>query len=390
MRMIFSAMLATATAFSTMAATPKTVVSTNNAVAGTNKPADVMAQLFGDPVIAKGKGVEIKRSQLDEVVGGLKASAAARGQNIPPEQLTLVQGKFLDRLIQIQLLLQKSTAADKAEGKKKTEAQIAELVKRAGSEDKFNQQLKAVGMSADQLRSKMSDEVTAMITLQRETAATPTDSEIHAFYTNHPDYFQEAEKVHVHHILLLTMDPTTHEPLSADKKDAKRKQAEDIAKRARKGEDFTKLAQQYSEDPGSKDDGGDLPPFDKQGSFGNGGQMVPEFTAAAFSLTNNQVSDVVQSEYGYHVIKSFGRTPATTLKLSDKIPTTDMTVSDRLKEVLAGQKLETLAPPFLDKLEKDSSVEILDADLKNAVAEAKTASASMAAPKGAPAPVPGK
>src|SRR6185369_12125229 len=298
MRTLFSAMLATVTAASALAATPKTMVSTNAAAgSSTNKPGDVMTQLFGDPVVAKGKGIEIKRSQLDEVVGGLKASAAARGQNIPPEQLTLVEGKFLDRLIQIQLLLQKSTAADKAEGKKKTDAQIAELLKRAGSEEKFNQQLKAVGMSADQLRSKMADEVTAMVTLQRETGSTPTDSEVNDFYAKHPDDFKEPEKVHVHHILLLTMDPTTREPLAGDKKDAKKKQAEDIAKRARKGEDFDKLAKQYSEDPGSKDSGGDLPAFDKQGSFGGGGQMVPEFAAAAFSLTNNQVSDVVTTEF---------------------------------------------------------------------------------------------
>src|SRR5205823_4617055 len=116
MRTIFSAMLVTATAVSTMAATPKPTVSTNNTLVATStnsKPADVMTQLFGDPVIAKGKGVEIKRSQLDEVVGGLKASAAARGQSIPPEQLKLVQGRFLDRLVQIQLLLQKSNDADK-------------------------------------------------------------------------------------------------------------------------------------------------------------------------------------------------------------------------------------------------------------------------------------
>jgi parvulin-like peptidyl-prolyl isomerase len=373
MRTIFSAMLVTATAVSTMAATPKPTVSTNApAATSTNaKPADVMAQLFGDPVIAKGKGVEIKRSQLDEVVGGLKASAAARGQNIPPEQLKLVQGRFLDRLVQIQLLLQKSNDADKAEGKKKTDAQVAELIKRAGSEEKFNQQLKAVGMSADQLRSKMTDEITAMVTLQRECGAKATEAEVNQFYTNHPSDFEQPEKVHVHHILFLTIDPMTREPMAADKKTAKHKQAEDVLKRARKGEDFAKLAEQYSEDPGSKQDGGDLPPFDKQGSFGSGGQMVPEFTAAAFSLTNNQVSDIVTTEFGYHIIKSYGKTPAAKLKLSDKLPSSDVTVNDRLQEVLALQKLETLAPPFLDKLEKDSGVEILDADLKAAVAAAK-------------------
>ena len=74
--------------------------------------------------------------------------------------------------------------------------------------------------------------------------------------------------------------------------------------------------QQYSEDPGSKDNGGELPAFPR-------GQMVPEFEAAAFSLTNNQISDVVTTQYGYHIIQLLGKTPAKKLALTDKVPMTD-------------------------------------------------------------------
>jgi peptidyl-prolyl cis-trans isomerase C len=337
---------------------------------GTNaSPADAMTALFGDPVIAKGDGFSIKRSSLDEVVMGIKSAAAAHGETISQEQMTGIQAQMLNRLIQIQLLLQKATDEDRAEGKKKADAQIATLQERAGSPENFDRQLKAVGMTSDELRAKVSQEATATAVLTRELGVTVTDAEVKQFYTNHPADFEQPETAHVRHILLLTMDPTTRAPLSADQIAAKRKQIDGLLKRVNAGEDFATLARQYSEDPGSKDNGGELPPFQR-------GQMVPEFEAAAFSMKTNTVSDVVTTSYGFHIIKLLDKTPAKQLALTDTAPMSQTTIAERIKDFLVQQKTEKLAPAYLARLKKSANVEILDADLSAASAAAEAAAAA--------------
>jgi parvulin-like peptidyl-prolyl isomerase len=319
-----------------------------------SNPADTMAALFGDPVIAKGNGFEIKRSDLDEVMIGIKSAAAARNEPIPPEQLTGIEATMLSRLIQIQLLLQEATDADKAEGKAKAELQISNLLERAGSQETFERQLKAIGMSLDELRLKVGQEAVAMATLPRELGVSVAPAETKTFYDGHPAEFQQPEMVRVRHILILTMDPATRAPLPADQVQAKHKQIDDLLKRLNAGEDFSALAKQYSEDPGSKDSGGELPPFAR------GQNIAPEFEAAAFSLATNQISDVVTTSYGFHIIQLLDKVPAKKVDYA--------LVGDKIKDFLLQQKIEKLAPPYLSNLKKAAGVEILDADLKAAVA----------------------
>jgi parvulin-like peptidyl-prolyl isomerase len=137
---------------------------------------------------------------------------------------------------------------------------------------------------------------------------------------------------------------------------------EGLLKRARAGEDFAKLAKEYSEDPGSKDKGGEYT-FPK-------GQMVPEFEATAFSLKTNEISDIVTTQYGYHIIKLHEHIPAQKVAF-DK-------VSPRIKDYLVQQELVKLAPDYIAKIRKDANVEILDENLKlretPAAAKLKTAS----------------
>jgi parvulin-like peptidyl-prolyl isomerase len=350
---------------------------TTNAVASTaagNKSADAMTALFGDPVIAKGKGFEIKRSELDEVVSGIKSAAAARGQTIPPGQLTQIAAELLKRIIQDRLLLQKATDVDRSNGVERTTLQMKALLDRFGTQEALERQMKATGLTVAELTSKLTLENTAQAVKVRVLDATATDAEVKQYYddTNHQADFEQPELAHIRNILLLTIDPVTHAPLPADQQQAKRKQIDDLLKRIRGGADFATLAKQYSEDPASKDNGGELPALSRE-------QMTTELAAAAFSMTNNQVSDVIITVYGYHVIKLLDKTPAKRVALTDKIPSTNVTVADRIKDYLTQQKTERLSPAYMDKLEKAADVQILDADLKAAAAAA--ASATGAAPE---------
>ena len=123
---------------------------------------------------------------------------------------------------------------------------------------------------------------------------------------------------------------------------------EGILKRVRAGEDFAKLAKEYSEDPGSKDKGGEY-------TFARS-QMVAEFEAAAFSLGTNQVSDIITTRFGYHIIK-----------LSEKIPARKVEyakAASDVKEWLTQQAVQKQVPDYMAKLQKDAGVEILDEKLK--------------------------
>ena len=337
------------------------------------KPADAMTALFGDPVVARGKGFEIKRGELDEVMTGLKSAAVVHGQVIPQSRMVQFEGQMLNRLIQVQLLFQKATAADKAEGVKKAALQMTNLLERAGSQAALDRQMKALGMSPDELRSKVIQETTAQVVLTRELNIAATDAEATNFYAEHPAEFEQPESVNVRYLILMTIDPVTRTPMSADQQQAKRKQIDDLLKRIHGGADFAALAKQYSEDPNSKDNNNEM--IVERGNPG----MPAEVEMAAFSLTNSQVSDVITTTAGYGIMKMLGKTPAKKVEYS--------TIADRIKEFLIQQKTGKLAPAYLDKLQKDADVQNLDEDLKAGMAAAAAAAAAAA---NAPAETPEK
>ena len=373
MKMIFPVMLA-ALVFGVVSAPAAADPASSNAApvsVGTNSnPEAAMTALFGDPVIVKGKGLEIRQSQLDSVSSNLKEIYAARGLSAPPN----VDGQALQALIFQQLILNQATEADKTKGKEQFNSSLQKLkTNQHLTDEEFNQtlekQLILRGQTRSQWEKQNIEQATIPVVLERELNISVTDAEAREYYTNHPADFEQPEKIRLCDILLLTVNPGTGAPLPADQQQAKRKKMDDLLKRARGGENFTNLAAQYSEDPASKDNNGELPPVSRD-------QMSPELAAAAFSLTNNQISDVIEASYGYYIVKLLDRIPAKKLDYA--------TVADDLKDALKRQKIAAQAPAYLAKLKKASGVEILDPKL------AAMETAAEAAVSNAPAMTPAK
>jgi parvulin-like peptidyl-prolyl isomerase len=335
---------------------------TQNLAAQTNgNPETAMTALFGDPAIVTAKGFQIKRSDLDQVVSGARANAAASNQQLPPD----FEISVLNQLITIQVLLQTATPADQAAGKVEADLQYTNLLKKFISPEAFERQLKAVGMTVTDLRAKATQEAVAKAALKRLLNINISEADAKDYYAQHSSVFEQPELVHARHILLMTIDPSTRPPtaLSSNTIAAKRKQIDDLRKRILAGEDFATLAKQYSEDPGSKENGGELPEFAR-------GQMVPEFESAAFALGTNQISDVVVSQFGYHLIKVLDKTPAKKIDFA--------TAEPDIKEELTRLKIGKLAPDYVKKMRADQQVQIVDPSLKtlNDQVEAQAAAAA--------------
>lgn len=330
--------------------------------------------LLGDPIIAKGKGVEIKRSQLDAEMIQLQSMASAQNRPIPAESLGIFQIQKLNDLIAFQILLAKATDADKAKGQELFQKALKQLktnnkLTDAEFDEKLGNQLRLQGLTRADWDKQRIEQGTVGAVLQRELQVEITDADAKKYYEENPSRFEQPEQVRASHILLGTKDQATGDELSDEQKKAKCKQMDEIRKRAVGGEDFAKLAKEYSEDPGSKDRGGEYT-FKRE-------DMVPEFSAAAFSLGTNQISDVVTTTYGYHIIKLSEKIPARMIPYAE--------VADDLKEALRSQALQKKLADgkYLANLRKEAHVEILDEKLKK-LDEAALKDAASAAAETAP------
>jgi peptidyl-prolyl cis-trans isomerase D len=162
----------------------------------------------------------------------------------------------------------------------------------------------------------------------RQTAQI-SDDELKAQYQQNIQQYQVPNRVHVQHILLMTVGKTDAEVEEI------RQKAEDVLKQARKGANFEDLAKKYSEDPGTKDKGGDL-------GWLTPGQTVPEFEKTAFGLDKGKISDLVKTQYGFHIIKVLDKETAHTKPFDE--------VKDSIKTPLLLAKADKLASDTADQL----------------------------------------
>ncbi len=227
------------------------------------------------------------------------------------------------------------------------DAKVAEELKgikgRFPDEATYQKALESEQLTEDSLKDLIAQQV--LVRHYVETEIQPnvkvSDDEVKKFYEDNQDKFATPEQVRASHILIRT-DPSASE---ADRK-AAREKAEALRKRAVAGEDFATLAKENSEDPGSAPNGGDLGFFTRD-------RMVKPFADAAFALEKGKVSDVVETRFGYHVIKVTDRKEATQQKFEDvkesiaqylKARALDQAVQAKLAELRKSAKVDVVAP----------------------------------------------
>jgi len=178
-------------------------------------------------------------------------------------------------------------------------------------------------------------------------AVPPTD--IQRYYNDNIQQYQTPEQVKASHILLKT---------EGKDKAAVKKQAEEILQQVKSGGDFAALAKKYSEDEGSKVNGGDLDYFGR-------GRMVPEFENVAFTLAPGQVSDIVESQFGFHIIKVIDKRPGTTRSLDEVRPQ----IQEQLSLQLADQRISDQAAQLTSRIKDMSDLEPVARELQLMVQE---------------------
>jgi len=123
-----------------------------------------------------------------------------------------------------------------------------------------------------------------------------TQADLQAYYNQHQDEFRIPETVTVRHILIKTPTPGADGKVDPKGVEAAKAKADDIQKQLKAGGDFAELAKKYSDDPGSAQNGGLLPPITR-------GRTVPEFEQAAFNTPKGQTTDIIRTSYGFHIIR---------------------------------------------------------------------------------------
>src|ERR1700756_918104 len=166
------------------------------------------------------------------------------------------------------------------------------------------------------------------LTQLRQTAQI-SDDELKAQYQQNIQQYEVPNRVHAEHILLMTVGKTDAEVEEI------RQKAEDVLKQAKKGANFEDLAKKYSEDPGTKDKDGDL-------GWITQGQTVPEFEKTAFSLDKGKISDLVKTQYGFHIIKVLDKETAHTKPFEEG--------KDSIRTPFLLTKADTLASSEADQL----------------------------------------
>lgn len=299
-------------------------------------PKPVPAEL--PDVIARVNGEAIGKFDLERAIKNVEGRA---GQPVPAGDRDRIYRGILDQLIAYRLLTQESKSRKIEVPDAEVDARLAEIKQQFPSEEAFTQTLANQNMTVERLREDALNDmrVAKMLDSEVNTSVAVQPQDVTSFYEKNPDKFKQGERVRASHILI-----RTPENADAKTKEEARTKATSVLSEVKAGKDFGELAKHYSQDPGSAVKGGDLGYFTQ-------GQMVGPFDQAAFGLKPGAVSDIVETPFGFHIIKVADKQAARTVPLEE--------VKPQIEEFLQNQQRQQKTEAFVNALKAKGKVEIL-------------------------------
>ncbi len=299
-------------------------------------PLVVYAKVF-DKVAAKINTEIVTLSSVEERANLLRQKYARSPVSIPEEELLK---EALNMIVDERLMLQEGKKLGFIVDEDSIDAAMKDIAQKNGlQEGQLEQMLEREGRSLSSYRNHIRDQilVSKITRFEINNRVKVSDKEVNQYYRTHQKEFWEDGKVRARHILFIAERSS-----SETNRKAKLQQAKKVLKEIRKGKDFAELAMEYSEDV-SASDGGDV-------GFVVRGKMVREFEEAVFNLKPGQISDIVETEYGYHIIKVEEVVSGKTLTLKD--------AKERVSAILAMEKQKQGYQDWMGELKKAAFIEV--------------------------------
>lgn len=290
-------------------------------------------------VVARVNGEEIKKEELVEQAREMQQQLA-RMQGVQAPLNAAFYNDVLNSMVSNRLLLQEAKSLGLTFTDAEIDAEMQKIKSGFPNEQAFKQQLAASNVTEADLRSQMRSAGTVDKLIRTRIAPTikVSEADARAFYDQNQERMKRPPQVHLRHILIKA-EPNAP---AADRQQARQK-AEDLLAQIKNGGDFAALAAANSDDPGSKSRGGDL-------SWVTPGQTVPSFEKAAFALKNpNDLSPVVETRFGFHVIQLLERREEQTVPFEQ--------AKNRIGQMLHQQQGEEKLRAHVEELRSKGKVE---------------------------------
>lgn len=282
-------------------------------------------------------GEEISKAELDNQVERLMEQSPQMFEGEEGEsRLVEFKRQLLDNMINNVLIRQAAAERGIEVTDEEIDAQIADLKAGFPSEDDFNAALADANLTLDELRQQLRDQLSTQRLMEELVGdEAVTEEEISAYYDENTAQFEEQAAVRASHILFDVEDKAT---------------AEEVLSEVNEGGDFAALAKEYSKDPGSAAQGGDLGWSDPASPY------VAEFQTALDELEVGEISGLVETEYGWHIIKLEEQRDQRTKPLDE--------VRDQIEQTILQQRNIEAYQAFLEEVRGEAEIEILIVELQ--------------------------